>query len=134
MHCSTKQFTIAAMAIYGVHVSCSIAAPKVDYARDIQPILATSCMKCHGQGKDKGGFRIDTRELFVKTGDSGPAVLPGKSADSYLIELVSGLDPDNVMPVKGSKLTATQVGLLRAWIDQGAKWDDAINFGRKPRH
>lgn len=108
------------------------ATQPIDFARDIQPILSTSCMKCHGQGKDKGGFRIDTRELFVKTGDNGPAVLPGRSADSYLIELVSGLDPDNVMPVKGSKLTATQVGLLRAWIDQGAKWDDAINFARKP--
>lgn len=76
-------------------------------------------MKCHGQSKDKGGFRIDTRELLVKSGDNGPAVLAGKSAESYLIELVSGLDPDNVMPVKGSKLTTTQVGLLRAWIDQG---------------
>lgn len=108
------------------------AAQSVDFARDIQPILATSCMKCHGQGKDKGGFRIDTRELFLKTGDNGPAVLPGKSADSYLIELVSGLDPDNVMPVKGSKLTATQVGLLRAWIDQGAKWDEKVNFAKKP--
>jgi len=108
------------------------AAQTIDFARDIQPILATSCMKCHGQGKDKGGFRIDTRDLFVKTGDNGPAVLPGKSADSYLIELVSGLDPDNIMPVKGSKLTATQVGLLRAWIDQGAKWDEKIDFAKKP--
>ena len=108
------------------------ATQPIDFARDIKPILETSCVKCHGQGKDKGGFRIDTHELFVKSGDNGPAVLAGKSAESYLIELVSGLDPDNVMPVKGSKLTATQVGLLRAWIDQGMKWDDAINFGKKP--
>ncbi len=108
------------------------AAQAIDFTRDIKPILETSCLKCHGQGKDKGGFRIDTRELLVKSGDSGPAVLAGKSAESYLIELVSGLDPDNVMPAKGSKLTATQVGLLRAWIDQGMKWDDAVNFGKKP--
>ena len=108
------------------------AAQAIDFTRDIKPILETSCLKCHGQGKDKGGFRIDTRELLVKSGDSGPAVLAGKSAESYLIELVSGLDPDNVMPAKGSKLTATQVGLLRAWIDQGMKWDDAVNFGKMP--
>ena len=108
------------------------AAQTIDFTRDIKPILETSCVKCHGQSKDKGGFRIDTRELLVKSGDNGPAVLAGKSAESYLIELVSGLDPDNVMPVKGSKLTTTQVGLLRAWIDQGMKWDDAINFGKKP--
>jgi cytochrome c553 len=108
------------------------ATQQIDFTRDIKPILETSCVKCHGQSKDKGGFRIDTRELLVRSGDNGPAVLAGKSAESYLIELVSGLDPDNVMPVKGSKLTATQVGLLRAWIDQGMKWDDAINFGKKP--
>ena len=108
------------------------AAQQIDFTRDIKPILETSCVKCHGQGKDKGGFRIDTRELLVKSGDNGPAVLAGKSVESYLIELVSGLDPDNVMPVKGSRLTATQVGLLRAWIDQGMKWDDAINFAKKP--
>ena len=108
------------------------ATQTIDFTRDIKPILETSCVKCHGQSKDKGGFRIDTRELLVKSGDNGPAVLAGKSAESYLIELVSGLDPDNVMPVKGSKLTTTQVGLLRAWIDQGMKWDDAINFGKKP--
>ena len=105
---------------------------KVDFARDIQPIFAASCVKCHGRGKEKGGFRLDTRETFLKGGDSGPAAVAGQSEESYLIELVSGLDPDNVMPVKGSKLTATQVGLLRAWIDQGMKWDDAINFAKKP--
>jgi hypothetical protein len=57
-------------------------------------------------------------------------VLKGKSEDSLLIELVSGVDPDNIMPKKGSRLTAEQVGLLRAWIDQGLSWDADINFAR----
>src|SRR6185295_11837102 len=78
----------------------------------------------------KGGFKIDTRETFLKGGDSGPAAVAGQSAGSLLIELVSGLDPDNVMPVKGSKLTPRQVGLLRAWIDQGLKWDERVTFAR----
>jgi hypothetical protein len=56
----------------------------------------------------------------------------GKSEESLLIELVSGLDPDNVMPKKGSKLTKEQVALLRAWIDQGAKWDAQISFAKQP--
>jgi hypothetical protein len=102
----------------------------VDFARDIQPIFEASCVKCHGRGKDKGGFRLDTRETFLKGGDSGASAEAGKSAESYLIELVSGLDPDNVMPVKGSKLTAKQVGLLRGWIDQGMKWDASITFAK----
>src|SRR5207244_932718 len=67
---------------------------------------------------------------LLKGGDSGPAVLPGKRAESLLIELVQGFDPDNVMPKKGSRLTAEQIGLLRAWIDQGAVWDAGITFGR----
>jgi len=91
----------------------------VDFAKEIKPIFEASCIKCHGRGKDKGGLRIDNRETLLKGGDSGPVVIPGKSAGSLLIALVQGLDPDNVMPQKGSRLTPEQVGILRAWIDQG---------------
>lgn len=104
----------------------------VDFARDIRPIFEASCIKCHGRGHDKGDFRIDNRDSLLKGGDSGVAVVPGKSAESLLIEMVSGLDPENVMPVKGSRLTARQVGLLRAWIDQGATWDASITFAKLP--
>ena len=61
----------------------------------------------------------ESRETTLEGGSSGPAIVPGRSAESYLIELVSGVDPDNVMPAKGTRLTAEEVGLLRAWIDQG---------------
>src|SRR5205085_10393719 len=104
----------------------------VNFAKEIKPILDASCIKCHGRGRDKGGLRIDTRETLLKGGDSGPAVMSGKSAESLLIALVQGLDPDNVMPKKGSRLTPEQVGLLRAWIDQGLPWDSTLTFGRLP--
>ncbi|MBI3414995.1 MAG: DUF1549 domain-containing protein [Verrucomicrobia bacterium] len=106
------------------------ASHTVNFQSEIKPILEASCVKCHGRGKAKGGFQLDTRETFLKPADSGPVAVVGKSAESYLIELVAGLDPDNVMPKKGSKLTPTQIGLLRAWIDQGLKWDDAITFAK----
>ena len=106
------------------------ASHQVDFTKEIKPIFEASCIKCHGRGREKGSFRLDNRETLLKGGDSGPAVLPSKSAESLLIELVQGFDPDNVMPKKGSKLTATQVGLLRAWIDQGAVWDEGVTFGR----
>ena len=108
------------------------ASRTIDFGKDIKPIFEASCVKCHGRGKDKGGFQLDTLETFLKGGDSGPVAVAGKSAESYLIELVSGLDADNVMPVKGSKLTAAQVGLLRAWIDQGMTWDKSITFAKPP--
>lgn len=104
----------------------------VDFKSEIKPILEASCVKCHGRGKDKGAFVLDNRESFLKGGKTGPAVVPNNSAESYLIELVSGIDPDNVMPQKGSKLNAAQVGLLRAWIDQGLKWDPEITFAKPP--
>jgi len=108
------------------------AAGQIDFTRDIRPIFEASCVKCHGRGKDKGGFRLDTHETFLKGGDNGAVAIAGRSAESHLIELVSGLDPDNVMPLKGSKLSAKQVGLLRAWIDQGMKWDAGITFAKPP--
>ena len=107
------------------------AGHSVNFSKEIKPIFEASCIKCHGRGKDKGGFRLDTRETTLKGGDSGPAVLPGKSAESLLIALVQGVDPDNVMPRKGSRLTPEQIGLLRAWIDQGAPWD--ANVTLRPR-
>ncbi|MDB6041410.1 MAG: hypothetical protein JWM99_5251 [Verrucomicrobiales bacterium] len=113
----------------------SLPAPASEpavFSRDIKPIFEASCIKCHGKGKNKGGFALDTKETFLKGGDSGPAVIVGNSAESYLVELVSGIDPDNTMPQKGSKLTARQVSLVRAWIDQGLSWDANINFAKAP--
>ncbi len=107
------------------------ATHAVDFGKEIRPILEASCVKCHGHGKAKGGFRLDTRETTLAPSDSGAAVVPGHGRDSYLIHLVSGLDEENIMPEKGSKLTAEQVGLLRAWIDQGVKWDPGVNFARE---
>src|SRR5882757_10787114 len=108
------------------------ASHRVDFSKEIKPIFEASCIKCHGRGREKGSFRLDNRETLLKGGDSGAAVTPGKSAESLLIELVQGFDPDNVMPKKGSRLTAQQIGLLRAWIDQGVKWDAAVSFGKLP--
>src|SRR2546423_3123139 len=85
----------------------------VSFSKEIKPIFEASCIKCHGRGRVKAGFRLDTRETLLKGGDTGPAIVPGKSSESLLIALVHGLDPDSVMPKKGSRLTAAQIGLLR---------------------
>jgi mono/diheme cytochrome c family protein len=108
------------------------ASASVDFGRDIRPILEASCVKCHGRGKAKGDWKLDTRESFLQTGESGPSVVVGKSSASHLVHLVAGTDPDDVMPKKGSKLTPAQVGLVRAWIDQGMKWDPEVTFAKPP--
>src|SRR5437660_12262020 len=89
----------------------------VDFSKEIKPILEASCIKCHGRGKDKGGLRLDTRETLLHGGDSGAAIVPGKSAESSLIALVQGFDPESIMPKKGSRLTPEQIGLLRGGIE-----------------
>ncbi len=69
-------------------------------------------------------MRLDLKALALQGGDSGPAIVSGNGAGSILVQYVAGLDPDNLMPKKGDRLTAEQVGVLRAWIDQGARWPE----------
>ena len=96
----------------------------VDFKADIEPLFVKHCVQCHGSEKQQSGLRFDRRQEALNGGDSGKAIQPGKSAESLLIKLVSGTDPDRIMPPKGEKLTAAEVGLLRGWIDQGAKWPE----------
>jgi len=105
------------------------AKKQVSYKKDIQPLMEKSCVNCHGSKKrPKGKFRIDTRELALKGGSEGTAIIPGKSDRSPLIYYISHQVVDFEMPPEGKKdypkLTKGQVGLIRAWIDQGAKYDN----------
>jgi mono/diheme cytochrome c family protein len=104
----------------------------VVFSRDIKPIFVASCVQCHARGKAKGGLRLDERAELLKGGDSGAAVIPGNSAESLLVELVSGLNADNVMPMKGSRLSARQVALVRGWVDQGLPWEPGVSFAKPP--
>jgi mono/diheme cytochrome c family protein len=108
------------------------ATHKIDFTKEVKPIFDASCTRCHGRGRNKGGLALDTRDTLMKGGDSGAAIVPGKSQESYLIALVAGVDPDSVMPKKGKKLTPEEVGVLRAWIDQGAVWDANVTFAKVP--
>ena len=99
----------------------------VTYAADIKPIFEKSCFKCHGAEKQKGKLRLDSLEAALKGGEAGKVIEPGKSAESILVANVAHLgDEDDYMPPPDNKdkippLTKEQIGLIRAWIDQGAK-------------
>jgi mono/diheme cytochrome c family protein len=106
-------------------------AKQVDFAKDVVPIFQASCISCHANGLAKGGFKLDTRELILKGGDSGdPAIVPGHSDKSPLIGLVSETDPTVLMPKKGPHLTPAQITTLKTWIDQGAVWPAGVVAGR----
>jgi mono/diheme cytochrome c family protein len=114
----------------------------VTYAKDIRPIFEASCLRCHGPEKPKAGLRLDSVEAVLKGSKEGKVVVPGQSTKSALVLAVARLDPETAMPPKpkqrGAKgggqpsagkqpppppkpLTPEQVGLVRAWVDQGAK-------------
>jgi hypothetical protein len=131
----------------------------VTFAKDIQPLLKESCIRCHGENRPKGGLRLDSREGILKGSHDGKVVQPGKSKDSLIVIAAARIDDETAMPPKrgagkgGGRpggapqaggtnnpagkpsggaggpgnfpppkpLTSEQVGLLRAWIDQGAK-------------
>ncbi|HXR06686.1 MAG TPA: c-type cytochrome domain-containing protein [Candidatus Acidoferrum sp.] len=102
-----------------------VAAVTIDFTRDIKPILNNSCLRCHTGQKPRSGFRLENRADALKGGDNGVDIVPGHSAQSHLIHYVARLVPDLEMPPpgKGEPLSPAQIGLLRAWIDQGAAWE-----------
>jgi len=98
----------------------------VTFATDIKPLMEKSCVKCHSGERPKGRLKLDTLENALKGGGSGKAIIAGKSAESPIVGYTADLITDMEMPPVDKRtefpaLTKEQVGLLRAWIDQGAK-------------
>lgn len=122
MLCGALACTVAWVPLRAADAALPPAAKiKISFARDIEPLLAKRCFLCHGAQQQMSGLRLDQREAALKGGAAGVDILPGKSAESRLIRLVAGLD-QKFMPPMGVRLTAEEVGLLRAWIDQGLDW------------
>ena len=93
------------------------------FDKDIKPIFEKSCVKCHGAEKQKGKLRLDTLAATLKGGENAPNIKPGDSKNSTLVHTIARLVEDEAMPPegKGDPLTKEQIGIVRAWIDQGAK-------------
>ena len=92
---------------------------KVDFEKDVQPILSQQCYSCHGQDIQQSGLRLDMRQNALRGGDYGPVIMPGKSAESKLIRRLVNGDGGLQMPPT-EPLSSEDIGILRAWIDQGA--------------
>ena len=103
------------------------AAPAgaVDFAASVEPILAARCVECHGPKKKKAGLRLDlVADLFAGEPD-GWVVVPGDPEASALYQRITlpDEDPDR-MPSKGERLSDEQIATIRAWIEEGARWQD----------
>src|SRR5215208_1465961 len=99
----------------------SVAGEEIDYAQQIKPILAARCYAWHSALRKKSGLRVDTAAELIAGGDAGPAVVPGKSADSNLISMLTGESGSRMPPEdEGAALTAEQIAIFKKWIDEGA--------------
>jgi mono/diheme cytochrome c family protein len=134
-----KRNLLAAIVAFGSFLAASAAdvdvskippasdKKDVTFEKDIKPIFEKSCVKCHGAEKPKGKLRLDSLAGVLKGGVDGKVVEPGNSAKSVLVHNIAHVgNEDEWMPPPDNKnqikpLTNEQIGLVRAWIDQGAK-------------
>ena len=122
-------------------VACGLAhAPAEDgvafFESKIRPLLVDRCLECHGESKQKGGLRLDSRAGWQKGGDNGTAVVPGKVEESLLIKAVRYTDEDLAMPPKkkGGKLSDAEISALEQWVNMGAPDPrDAVAAATGPR-
>lgn len=113
------------------------AVGKVDFVKDVQPLFRTRCFSCHGPEKSESGLRLDQKKLALDGGDTGRVFVPGRSSESRLLRIVAGQDDEvGVMPPEGegTPLTADEIAVLRAWIDQGAVWPDGADAPDRSSH
>jgi hypothetical protein len=100
--------------------STQMTAPRVDYQRQIRPILGKRCLECHSSDKRKGGLSLATYADALDGGRNGAAIRPGNSASSLLIHRLTG-EVEPQMPKDEDPLSGAELALIRQWIDQGAR-------------
>lgn len=93
---------------------------QVDFAREVRPILQKHCYGCHGPMKQKGMYRLDDESVALKA----EVITKGDSAASPFIQHLLGVNDYKRMPPEPPYLDDEQIGILRAWIDQGAHWSE----------
>jgi cytochrome c553 len=130
---SVRRHVIAVTAVVCLSASARAAAP--DFSKDIEPLLAERCVKCHGPEKQKGGLRLDQKVAAFRGGDSEErGIVPGHAGESGVFQAVTSTDDDQRMPPRkggGEPLSAQQIAMLRQWIDAGAEWPESGGVAAK---
>ncbi len=111
---------LAVLAIVGSRVAHAEISPNAlaFFESKVRPLLIERCNECHGEKKQKGGLRLDSKEGWQKGGDTGPALVPGRPDESLLIQAVRRQNPDLQMPPK-AKLAESEIETLVQWVKMG---------------
>jgi ankyrin repeat protein/mono/diheme cytochrome c family protein len=104
-------------------------AERVDFARDIQPILHENCVECHGPNKQKAGLRLDRKSSATKA--FSRRIVAGNSANSMVYQRLVGVEYGSQMPPT-AELEPEKIARIKAWIEQGAEWPDALSVEDDP--
>jgi hypothetical protein len=124
-----KRIILTSLASVLAVTTSALAQDKVDFQKEILPILRDSCVKCHGPEKQKAKLRLDSKADAMKGGKNGAVIKPGDSAGSEAYKrIILPKGNDDVMPNEGEPLTKAQTDLIKAWIDQGANWPDGVGI------
>src|SRR5882724_10886765 len=107
-------------ALAAVVLLARIGVAAVDFDREVHPILAARCFACHSGDKRSGGLSLSNYAEALHGGKTGKVVNPGSSKDSLIMQRVQGQGVPPMPPV-GQRLSASEVAVLRAWIDEGAR-------------
>lgn len=141
MHRLSSALRVSALLLLSGLVGAAAAADAqsdntVDFLRDVQPILRAHCHTCHAGGHQEGGLRLDRREQALAGGDSGRrGIVPGNTAESRLVQAISGADSDLRMPPEGeTPLARAEVETITRWVAQGAQWPEPANQETAPKH
>ena len=122
----TSGLILAGMVAMFADESTPSKSTKIDFRRDVFPILSRRCWECHLGGDASAGIRLDVREEWLGETTGRALVVLGKSGKSRVIEVLEGRDPKVVMPAEGDRLKPAEIATLRRWIDDGLTWDDEL--------
>src|SRR5262245_28256288 len=117
-------------ALVSVAALAAAQSQQVDFVRDVQPIFRTHCVGCHGPAIHQNGFRLDRRSDAMR-GGTIRMIGPGNAEASRLYLRLLGDSMGTQMPPTGA-LKPEQIAIIKAWIDQGAEWPDAVSGDRPP--
>lgn len=120
------------LAFLGIQIMTGVpellAEDRVEFERDVRPILEQHCYECHSGTEQESGLRLDVKQLAFKGGDNyGPDIVPGKAHESPLIRFIAADEDDDLLMPPGEKLSDAEIETLRRWINEGAVWPDGVD-------
>ncbi len=108
------------------------AAGKVDFVKQIKPLLEANCAKCHGVRPTKAYSLLTKQKAFTPGESEEPPIVPGKADQSLIVQLMKSDDPEHRMPQKKPAMKTAEIAVIERWINEGAEWPDKVQLTPPP--